>query len=328
MTSADRQHRLKDAMSNLSQACEAYPRNCKVTQDLTVTLGDGRTLGYAEYGDPDGLPLLGLHGTPGSRLMFRIAHEAAIDANIRLIAPERPGCGISSRHTGRNLKTYAQDIAEFADNLGLDRFAVAGVSGGGPYAAACAAYLTDRINTLALISPIGPVCGPEKADKIGVGHFFAFRIMPRVPPLSALICGMGRAAFLYFPQFMYTFILSRSSPTDWRVLSRPEIRHNLLAGVAEGCRPGIGTVMQELSIFSRPWDLPYDKITAPCLFWQGLSDRNVPVKAAVKLSELIPNCETHLIQNAGHYWIFDNMIIVLNKIAETSRRNLTIPSQR
>lgn len=319
---------LKDSMSSASLTCELSSRDGEEKTDLTVTLSDGRILGYAEYGDPDGIALLGFHGTPGSRLMFRIAHEAATDVKIRLIAPERPGFGISSRHPGHSLKTYAQDIAEFADHLGIDRFAVAGISGGGPYAAACAAYLADRIRTLALISPVGPVCGSEKADKIGPGHFFAFRIMPRMLPLSALICGIGRAAFLYIPQLMYAFILSRSSSTDWHVLSRPEIRQNLLAGVAEGCRPGIGALMQELAIFSRSWDLPFDEITAPSLLWQGLKDRNVPIHAAVRLGKLIPNCETHLIPDAGHYWIFDNMKMVLCKIAEISRRHLTIMVQR
>jgi pimeloyl-ACP methyl ester carboxylesterase len=289
--------------------------------NLTVTLRDGRILGYAEYGVPDGLPVFGFHGTPGSRLMFRIAHEAAVKASIRLIAPERPGFGISSRHPGRDLRSYADDIAELASLIGIDRFAVAGVSGGGPYAAACAAYLKDRINALAQVSPIGPVCGSEKPDRIGPGHFFAFRIMPRIPPLSALVCGMGRAAFLYIPQMMYAFILSRASTTDWRVLSRPEIRRNLLAGVAEGCRPSVRATMQELAIFSRPWCVPFAEITAPAVLWQGLNDRNIPVHAAARLGELIPDCEIHLVPDAGHYWIFDNMETVLGKIAGIAGRN-------
>lgn len=300
----------------------------KDKQNLTVTLRDGRVLGYAEYGVADGLPVFGFHGTPGSRLMFRIADKPAIGANVRLIAPERPGFGISSRHPGRSLKSYAEDMAELADRLDIERFALAGVSGGGPYAAACAAYLGDRITALALVSPIGPCCGSEKPEKIGPGHFFAFRIMPGIPPLSALVCSIGRAAFLYIPQLMYAFILSRASSNDWRVLSRPDIRRNLLEGVAEGFRPGIGPAMQELSIFSRPWNLPFDRITAPAMLWQGLNDRNIPVRAAIKLGELIPNCEKTLVPDAGHYWIFDNMETVICKIAATIRQNCTEPIER
>ena len=96
------------------------------SSDLTVTLPDGRLLGYAVYGDPSGLPVLGLHGTPGSRLMFRMAHPVAQGLGIRLISPERPGFGISTYQPGRTLASYALDIADFADALAIERFAVAG----------------------------------------------------------------------------------------------------------------------------------------------------------------------------------------------------------
>ena len=297
-------------------------------QDLTIRLADGRTLGYAEYGAPDGLPVFGFHGTPGSRLMFRIAHKPAYEAGIRLIAPERPGFGISSRHPGSNLASYAADMAEFADRLGIEHFAVAGISGGGPFATACAAILRDRITTLALVNPIGPVCGKEKPEKIGPGHFFAFRIMPRIAPLSALICSIGRTAFLYAPQLMYAFILGRVSTTDWKVLSQPAVRRNLLAGVAEGFRPGVRATMQELGIFSRDWHIPLEDITAPALLWQGLSDRNVPIAAAIRLGKLIPGCETMLIPNAGHYWVFENISLILDTIAANTRSRLQTMAKR
>ncbi len=284
--------------------------------DLTIALPDGRVLGYAEYGDPDGVPIIGMHGTPGSRRMFEIANDAAAALNIRLLAPERPGFGISSYHSGRDLRSYAQDIAAFADALGISRFAVAGVSGGGPYAAACAAFLPERVTALGLVSPIGPMAGKEKPPSIGPGHAFAFRYGPRMKPLMALIFSVGRLAFLHAPNLIFGFILSRAAPSDWAVLSRREIRRNLIRGVAEGCRPGIGASLQEMRLFSRPWDVPLEKIEAPAFLWQGLSDRNVPVSAALRLGELIKGCRVTRIANAGHYWIFDNVPLVLATLAD------------
>jgi pimeloyl-ACP methyl ester carboxylesterase len=95
----------------------------------------------------------------------------------------------------------------------------------------------------------------------------------------------------------------------------------LLAGVAEGCRPGIRATMQELAIFSRCWNVPYHNITAPVLFWQGLNDRNVPVAAALQLAKLIPDCRAQTIRQAGHYWIFDNIGIVLKEISRVAQGN-------
>ncbi len=287
--------------------------------DLTVTLPDGRRIGYADYGDPSGVPVFGLHGTPGSRLMFRLAHPAARALGIRLLAPERPGFGISSYQRGRTLASYASDIADFADALNVPRFAVAGISGGGPYAAACAALLPQRVTALGLVSPIGPMAGDDKPASIGPGHYVAFRLTPRIPPLLGGVFSLGRCAFLYTPNMIYGFIMSRAAPSDWKILARADVRRNLLSGVAEGCRPGVRSGMQELGIFSRPWRIPLQDIRAPAFLWQGLSDRNVPVAAALRLAELIPDCRTRTIEKAGHYWIFDNIRLVLETIARAAK---------
>ena len=300
-------------------ASSAPPR-----RDLIVTLPGGRRLGYAEYGDPTGVPILGFHGTPGSRLMFSLAHPVALDLGIRLLAPERPGFGISTYQSGRTLAGYAADVRDFADALAIPRFGVAGISGGGPYAAACAALLTDRVSALGLVSPVGPMAGTEKPPSIGKGHYFAFRVAPRLPPLLAAIFGLGRYAFLYAPNAIYAFILGRASASDWNILSRGEVRRNLLQGVAEGCRPGIAAGMQEMGIFSRPWDVPLRAITAPAFLWQGMADRNVSIPAALHLAELIPNCRIRRIDNAGHYWIFDHIAEVLQTLADAAKPSWAI----
>jgi pimeloyl-ACP methyl ester carboxylesterase len=124
-----------------------------------------------EYGDPNGTPMLGFHGTPGSRFMLRLADGAAAELGIRLIAPERPGFGLSTFQKGRSLAGWARDVEAFTRALGVERFAVAGVSGGGPYAAACAAMLPDRVTAVGLVSPIGPMAGAEKPDSVGWGHY-------------------------------------------------------------------------------------------------------------------------------------------------------------
>lgn len=284
-----------------------------------VTLPDGRSMAYGDYGAPDGIPLIGMHGTPGSRLMFSIADAQARDLGIRLLAPERPGFGISSYHRGRTLASFARDTAIFADRLGIGRFAVAGISGGGPYATACAALLPDRVTSLGLVSPVGPVMGAEGAPRIGPGHHVLFRVSPNIPPLIWPLFAIGRAAFLYAPIGMYGFILSRSTPSDWKILTRPEVRTNLLAGVAEGLRPGVKAGLQEMALFSRPWDIPFAAITAPTILWQGTADRNVPPSAAFRLGELIPGCEVNTLPGAGHYWIFDNIRAVLARIVAAER---------
>jgi pimeloyl-ACP methyl ester carboxylesterase len=110
----------------------------KDSADRTLRLGDGRRLGYAERGDPGGRPLLYFHGWPGARVEARLADEPAKAAGVRLVALDRPGMGFSDFQRGRTFVDWSADVVEVADALQLDRFAVLGISGGGPYAAACA----------------------------------------------------------------------------------------------------------------------------------------------------------------------------------------------
>ena len=110
-----------------------------------LKLTDGRRLACAEFGDPNGLPVIALHGTPGSRLMYAVANTAAWERGIRLIAPDRPGYGLSDCRQSDSLVSAVEDLRIVADAYELERFAVIGVSGGAPYAVAVAAAMPDRV---------------------------------------------------------------------------------------------------------------------------------------------------------------------------------------
>jgi len=288
-------------------------------EDSRLLLGDGRVIGFREYGAADGQPILCFHGTPGSRLMFQIADDFARQSGLRLIAPERPGFGLSSFAKAQPLARSADDMAVLCDALGLRRVALAGVSGGAPFAVACAAARPERVSAMALVSPVGPFAGTDSPPRIGPAHRLTFRVLPGVPLLYRFLFTFGRMGFLFVPDAMAALIMSRSAPSDWRILSEKRIRKNLLRGLREGVRPGVGGAVEELRCFSRPWNLPLHDITAPTILWQGLSDRNVPVPAALRLGELIPGCEVRRVKGAGHYWILRNYGHVLDSVAAVAR---------
>jgi pimeloyl-ACP methyl ester carboxylesterase len=290
-------------------------------EDRSLILPDGRKLSYTEFGAPYGIPVLGFHGTPGSRFMFRLVHEPARRLGMRIIAPERPGFGLSTYQHQRTLADWAGDVAILASHLGLKNFGVAGISGGGPYAAACAALLSARVTAAALISPIGPLCPPEGPKTIGTARYVTFRLLPRVTPAMKGAFSLGRLMFLNAPDSMYGFILRRAGAADRRILRRADTRRNLLDGVSEGLRPGIRGVIQEMRIFCQPWDLPFSAVKAPVLLWQGMADRNVPVAASLRLARLIPGCELHRLEGAGHYWIFDHIEEVLKALMQKMSQN-------
>jgi len=132
----------------------------------TIKLADGRKLGYDEFGSQDGRPVFYFHGTPSSRLEWQLFGSDALAKalRLRLIVPDRPGMGLSSFAAGRRISDWPADVASLADHLGMQRFAVLGYSGGGPYAVACALALPERLTRVGVVSGAGPFDQPGLTD--------------------------------------------------------------------------------------------------------------------------------------------------------------------
>src|SRR5215469_9460078 len=153
-------------------------------EDGVLVLRDGRQLGYAHYGHPGGQPVLYFHGHPGSRLEARFAHTAAAAAGFAVIALDRPGYGLSDFQPGRAITDWPADVAQAADALGISRFSVAGASGGGPYALACAWHLPTRVIRAAVISGVGPYQAAGVTRGMRWQNRVAFQLGSRWPGLA------------------------------------------------------------------------------------------------------------------------------------------------
>jgi pimeloyl-ACP methyl ester carboxylesterase len=275
-------------------------------------LADGRRLAYAEFGDPHGLPVLALHGTPGSRLMFALTDQGARERGLRIVAPERPGYGLSDFHRLDTLPQMAEDVKALTDALELRRFALIGVSGGGPPALAAAASLGPRIALLALVSPVGPIAECHGRIRMSRLHRLIFTKMGRSPRACATFFWSLRSLVRWAPGVAYRALTQRVTQSDRRVLARPEVRANLQAAIREGLRPGISGALQDLRLFCAPWGLKLADIDVLAVMWQGSDDTIVPPQAAYHLAETLPNCRLDVIQGAGHYWVFDQFGRVLD----------------
>ena len=282
-----------------------------------LTLPDGRRVACAEYGDPGGLPVLALHGTPGSRLMFALADRAARERGIRLIAPERPGYGLSDYRHSESLAQIAEDLSAVADLYEVERFAVIGVSGGGPYAVAAAAAMPDRISLLALVAPIGEVADVQL--RLSRFQRLLFRRLARRPWASRLFFGRLRLMVFRSPDTAYRWLMRRVRAADRELLARSGVRISLQAAMGEGLRPGVEGVAQDLRLCCSPWRLRFADIDVPAIIWQGSDDPVVPPEAAYALARALPNCRLDVIPAAGHYWVFSRFALILDAVAAVLR---------
>lgn len=261
----------------------------------TITLPDGRRLGFAEYGDPAELPVLYCHGFPSCRLEPSMLPVSG----IRLIAVDRPGYGLSDPLPGRTLLDWPGDIASVADTLGLDRFAIAGVSGGAPYAAACAARLKDRIIGLALICGIAP---PGGGWEVG-GAAARLMTLDRLPGTVPVIAALARRLVVGVdsPKLLKTLLRFGHLPeTDCAVLSAG-FGIPVLDSFREALRQGIDGAVSDARIYARPWGFDPAGIVAPTVIWHGNLDNQVPIAAAQVYARLIPHARLCVLEGEGHF---------------------------
>jgi pimeloyl-ACP methyl ester carboxylesterase len=268
-------------------------------------------VGLAEYGDPDGAPVLALHGAPASRLMFAIADEPARAAGLRIIAPDRPGYGLTPMDALPALASRTAGLESLADVLGLERFAVLAISGGAPYGVALASRLGARITALALVSPMGPVAdfaasseAARRAVPFVQRRFFRHLPYRRFfPPLA----GLAARVFMVLPNGTSGLAPRLVGDPDAHILVKPHIRAAMLEMTREALRNGAAGGVADLRIYGAPWGVDFRRVCAPATLWQGTQDRVVPAAAALYLARHIPGCRLVSIEGAGHFWVFESL---------------------
>jgi pimeloyl-ACP methyl ester carboxylesterase len=281
--------------------------------DGKAILHDGRSLAYAEYGDPAGTPVLYFHGTPGGRLEGRFLEDAAVAEGVRLIALDRPGYGRSSFKQGRRIEDWPDDVRELADELGIERFGVIGLSGGGPHAQACAARLGVRLTSATIVSGAGSPAA-TLAGRRGIGRWFA-RFGLWAAPFIGWLAAMWVA--LWAPYARPWMMPRRIDP---RVVGRPGVREAFLEEVRDALKPGARAMAQDLALFARPWGfLPRDVRGTRIFLWHGDADRVVPVRIGRHFAREIPGCESTFVPGGGHLMIIDQARPILAQAAAAAR---------
>lgn len=277
--------------------------------DTTLQLRGGRTLAYAEYGASSGKALFYFHGGADSRLEARFLAKPARQAGIRLIGIDRPGMGRSRFQAGRRLLDWPDDVVEVADHLRIDRFAVVGISGGGPYALACAYKIPGRLIACGIV-----------AGEWHNRHALSF-LTQFLPWLVIPIVG-----YFFQNEERARKSLLRLTPhfpeADRNSLALPEISDLLTASFVEAFRQGVKGPAYDGMVVRRPWGFKLEEIAFPALYlWHGELDTDVPVAMGRAVARRLAHCKATYYPGEGHISLIVNHReeIVTTLISENSR---------
>jgi len=263
-----------------------------------IRLRDSRLLGFSEFGLREGRPVFYFHGFPGTRLEAGTVHRQAEQLGVRLIAVDRPGYGASDFQPKRRVSQWPDDIAQLADALELARFSVLGVSGGVPYAAACAWKLPHRVERAGLVCGLAPLDAPEALS----GLPRRYRVLKALPEicLRPFLVLAGPLA-VHAPRWCLAQIARSLPEKDRETLAIPQVREPLSLSLAEAFRQGSAGPFRDLCLLGQPWGFALEDIAADVTLWHGEDDTVVPVAMGHYLAEKIPRCAAIFLKAEGHF---------------------------
>ena len=283
----------------------------------TIELPDGRTLAYAQWGDPTGRPIVSCHGTPGCRISRHPNQELVRSTGARVIAFDRPGYGRSTRNRGRRVVDIVGDVSALVDHLGIDEFAVVGGSGGGPHALAIAALLGDRVTRAGCIVGVAPfdVLGDEwftGMDPLNVKEFgWALEGEERAHEELAREDADMRARVAKDPSnVLGDFDLPDA---DRKVLARADLAMVIRDSTSEQSANGVWGWVDDDLAFTKPWGFDPSTITVPTAVWWGAEDVLVPPQHGEWIAATVPAALARVRRDGGHQPDPDRDVVLLNR---------------
>ena len=277
-----------------------------------IELLDGRRLTYTSVGPDRGSPVLYMHGAIGTPVRRSVALEQlTAELGVRYLMVNRPGFSGSDLAPGRTIRSFAADVAELADALALDRFAIVGVSAGGPYALACAHELGERVTGVAACSSLSPLCAPHATPGMRKRIRAALLVLAHAPGLCG---GFGDAALplmRHHPGLLRHIIAIGASRADRDVIADPVERQAAVDSFLGATAAGVRGMVEDYLVYSRAWGFSPAAITTEVHVWHGMADALVPVEHALQLAASLPSCRAFFDPDEGHHFFRRRLATIL-----------------
>ena len=287
------------------------------SREGSIRLKDGRKLAFTESGDPRGTPVFFLHGNPGSRYMRHPDDALTARLGVRLITPDRPGYGLSDYQPERTLLDCPSDIEQLANMLGLGRFALFGVSAGGPYAAACAWRLGERLSSVAIVSGAAPFDRPGAMRGVNRDYRNAYSLAGWPEWLLHPIMAAHDRSVRRNPNRALAALLAHCSPDDRAALKDPALSAQVQGWRFEATRQGVRGMRREARILVSPWGFPLEEIRPEVHLWYWEGDSIVPPQMGLYLAKRIPRTVSHFLPGGGHFSLFTSWKEILTTLVRS-----------
>jgi pimeloyl-ACP methyl ester carboxylesterase len=285
----------------------------------SVTRPGGRGVAYAQYGDPVGAPVLFCHGWMASRLIRHPDDALTASLGVRLIAVDRAGIGRSEPDSGKTLLSAAADLAAVADALELERFAVLGHSGGGPYALAAAYALPERVTAVAIAGGFAPFDRPDPYAGMTPRMRGFVRLLRAAPWLAGPFMRSAPRRYRTDAETAFAKQFGELCDADRATLEREPVRALVLAAAIEALRGGhAGVAAESRLLFVAPWGFAPADVRPHVDLWYGDADTIVPPAMGEYLAGTLPASRLTVLPGAGHMLYVERWAEILRALTRSA----------
>ncbi len=255
-----------------------------------------------------------LHGCPDTRHAAYAGDAAARSTGVQLVAVNRPGYGRSDAAESGHL-SVADDVAAVADLLGIERYAVLGMSIGGPYALACAVRHPQRVTAVGVVASPAIVLEldpPVHRDDLSPEQQQYFADLAR--------SSVEESVEQMRPEFeAYVESLALSDPDDAALSRRftaglppadaAIMSRQTVDEIAESTREALANTagyLRDAAISFRRWDFRPEEVSCPSTFWYGELDSNASVRNGEWFAANVPGAKLVVLEGTSHLGALHN----------------------
>jgi pimeloyl-ACP methyl ester carboxylesterase len=274
----------------------------RTTQPEIITLPDARRMAVYHFGDPQGAPLFFFHGWPSEGSTGVLLDSAARKLHLHVMAPDRPGIGRSDPKPGRTIADWPADVRAIAAHFGLRKFAVLGISGGGPYALATARAMPGSITSTIVVSGVPPLEDPRDVETLPGAYRRLLKGQSSHPESMRTQFRVARPLLAHVVPnaFLHLGTLNLPAP-DRAAISDSRTASAVFGGMRRSWASSSDGVYEDAVLYGKPWDFSVSQIRTPVEFWHGAMDKHFPAELARKLAARIPGAHIHIVPGEGHY---------------------------
>lgn len=262
-----------------------------------LSLFDGRSLAFSEYGDPCGFPLIYFHNHASSRHEAQFYHSEALRSGFRIISVDRPGIGRSDSRRGMRHRDFAEDVIALADALQLPDFGLLCWAGGAAFAFATAHHAADRVRMLISIAPV-----PLRQSRQAGSGSFADSVSRLSFRATRSFIGLRHLISTQNPQRYLSRLGDELCFADRKLLRNPRVVEVMIRGIEASRRQGGRCLASDTSLCFDRWDFAVEELKVPVHLWHGTADTVIPAHCSQALAGRLSNCVLRRASNRGHFF--------------------------